>query len=73
MGVKTYCTGIPRMKMAVESCCAAHDRAYAERTGTRAEADRALYDCLKSTRPIFAWFVYVTVRVFGWLFWRRAP
>lgn len=70
---KTFCTGIPRMKMAVESCCEAHDRAYTRgSTGTRKEADLALYHCLKPTRPIFAWVVYRFVRAFGWLFWRTS-
>ena len=69
---KTFCTGIPRMKFQVESCCEAHDRAYQSGgTGTRAEADLALYACLAPTRPVFAWTAWLIVRAFGWLFWRR--
>ena len=70
---KTFCSGIPRMKLAVESCCEAHDRAYTRgATGTRAEADLALYACLRgSGRRVFAWVVWLVVRAFGWVRWRR--
>lgn len=68
---KTFCSGIPRMKLAVESCCEAHDRAYSQgSTVSRREADRQLYACLAPSRPVFARLVYVGVRLFGWLFYK---
>jgi hypothetical protein len=67
---KTFCSGIPRMKMQVESCCEQHDQAYTHGT-SRLQADQALYQCLKRERPVFACVAYVVVRVFGWLFYKR--
>jgi hypothetical protein len=70
---RTFCSGIPRMKMAVESCCQAHDRQYGSKaTMTRAEADRALYECLKASgRPLFARIAWIAVRAFGWMAYQR--
>lgn len=62
------------MKMAVESCCEAHDKAYGRPgTGlTRPEADIILYNCLyDSGRPKFAALVWIGVRLLGWMFWQR--
>lgn len=74
MPARTFCSGIPRMKMAVESCCEAHDRAYGRTgTGTRAEADLALYCCLaESGRPRFAFVAWLVTRAFGWILWRKS-
>lgn len=66
---KTFCSGIPRMKLQVENCCEAHDRAYGAKTGTRKQADDALYLCLKTERPVFAYMVWLATRAFGWIFW----
>jgi hypothetical protein len=69
----TFCSGIPRMKLAVESCCEAHDRAYTKGSlGTRREADWQLWACLATQRPIFAYAVWVGTRLFGWIFYKRA-
>ena len=60
------------MKLQVETCCEQHDRAYsAGSLATRADADRALYDCIACERPKFAWVVWAGVRTFGWLFYKR--
>lgn len=70
--MKSYCSGIPRMKTQVETCCQAHDKAYGKNgTGTRAEADLALWNCLRPDRPKFGYVVYLAVRLFGWIFWRK--
>lgn len=70
MATRTFCTGIPRMKMQVESCCESHDIAYTVGTSRKA-ADLALYRCLKRERPLFAGLVYSAVRLFGWIFYKR--
>ena len=69
---KTFCSGIPRMKLAVESCCEAHDKAYSQGSNvSRRDADMELYACLAHSRPVFARLVYMVVRLFGWLFYKE--
>lgn len=69
---KTFCTGLPRMKLAVENCCEAHDYEYSERgTMTRKQADDALYECLKRRNPALAKTAWLAVRMWGWMFFRR--
>lgn len=58
------------MKLQVENCCEAHDTAYTG-TVTRQQADQQLYDCIAQERPKFAYVVWLGVRTFGWLFYKR--
>lgn len=69
---KTFCTGIPRMKLQVETCCEGHDKAYHGSGLTRKQADDALYACLVQERPKFAYAAWVIVRTFGWMFYKGA-
>lgn len=68
---KTFCSGIPRMKLQVESCCERHDQAYHGSGMTRKQADDALYYCIAQERPTFAYAVWLGVRLFGWAFYRK--
>lgn len=69
---RTFCTGIPRMKLAVENCCEQHDKNYGtDSQVSRHDADVLLYQCLlRSGRPVFARVVYLFVRLFGWIFYK---
>lgn len=68
---KYYCTGL-RVNGSVNNCCHEHDKAYGVNgTGTRYEADKNLYTCLKNKSTIFAFFVFLIVRVFGVFFFKR--
>ncbi|HHE9432793.1 hypothetical protein MY978_06935 [Haemophilus influenzae] len=70
---KHYCTGLKNAPENINSCCHQHDRDYGVNSKiTRQEADRRLRECLISQdRPIFAWFVWIVVRLFGWYFFKH--
>ena len=67
---KTFCSGIPRMKLQVETCCEMHDKAYSRSGMSRKQADAELYACIAQERPKFAYVVWLGVRLFGWMFYR---
>jgi hypothetical protein len=59
------------MKMQVESCCEAHDKAYHHSGISRQDADLALYQCVRDGgRQKFAYAMWLFVRTFGWMFYR---
>lgn len=71
--MKNYCTGLHTDQDSIRNCCREHDVAYGiNGTGTRAEADAALRECVKANgRPYRAWIMWTAVRAFGWAFYKR--
>lgn len=54
-----------------KECCAEHDFYYGNDVGvSRAEADRQLFECMKSKKAVVSPYVYyAAVRLIGGLFW----
>lgn len=67
-----FCTGTPNFGRETQDCCKRHDDEYSEKSGVpRAEADKALYHCVKANgRPWRAMAMYGAVRALGWIFYR---
>ena len=56
-----------------ESCCAVHDKYYKDENTiiSRKIADIRMRQCVeKSGNPKIAYLMYITVRLFGWLYWK---
>lgn len=64
------CTLFPDGKWS--ECCRHHDVAYAKQTVSRKEADKMLYNCVKSKCKVIAPIMYIGVRMFGLYFWNKA-
>lgn len=52
-------------------CCDLHDYQYLTQKVSRKQADKILYDCVKSKCKVIAHIMYIGVRMFGWYFWNK--
>lgn len=69
--MSSYCTFLPP-NTKFEPCCKLHDEEYWFGEITRKESDKRLRECVAAKgHPIFAWFVWAAVRVFGHWHWVR--
>lgn len=70
--MKSFCTMFPRITVAGETCCQQHDKNYShDSTVTRKEADQILFLCLQGPHPYVAPLMYLGVRLFGWILYKR--
>ena len=66
------CSWFPRMRMRVEDCCNQHDEQYSKAsTVSRSNADANLLRCIWKQSYFYAVVVYLGVRCFGWMFYKR--
>lgn len=67
------CTIVRDCSPAIAACCREHDRAYEAQDVSRSAADLALFVCIgRQGRPTRAWLYWFGLRLFGWIWWRRA-
>lgn len=65
------CTHVPDFTFGSD-CCNKHDYLYQTQSGTRAEADKLLRQCISSKGyPVIAWVYWLGVRLFGRPYWDK--
>ena len=62
------CTFAPDFETTLDASCV-HDAFYQFHFAPRKVADKVFYDLLKQNKFIFAKIYYISVRIFGWLFY----
>ena len=70
--MNSFCSFFPRITTAGETCCEQHDKNYSrDSVVTRKEADQILFLCMQVRHPYLAPVMYLGVRLFGWIFYKR--
>ena len=69
---RRFCTGAPNFNRDTQTCCERHDADYQSGYVTREQADAALLICVTAHgMPWRAIAMFVAVRLFGWLFFKK--